>query len=371
MDLTHEIREDPTRVPPFKAYEFISQWEPAENAVDGIPAGFSILIGEPNGSIRPLGFVEGSCAALEAVVNEVRSQWGSMGNLYVQQWEEFLNEAPSSDDVLVFVKERGLHIPLEKDLFDGKPIDLSSIVQISYFHIILSKTYKRNLSVMHARQPSTRNRKHVVGIKKANPSVQHRFNRKDIPYATVIEGEPDEFSRVPKPKRVGKKQSNISSLDVPGNVDGGSDDGLLEVDEMASNIKRMKLCGNKRSKRQRHKITSSSSVTDTPSMTVLSDNLEETALTGAEGHRLVSWSAKYVCCALCLHTLFNNLIFRLGIPKKYSVKEKKKSDEKSGESDDGSKCSWSGTDSDGDVDSSDNVCINKCLIVSYDLLYKD
>ena len=96
MDLTHEIREDPTRDPPFKAYEFISQWEPAENAVDGIPAGFSILTGEPNGSIRPLGFVEGSRAALEAVVNEVRSQWGSMGNLYVQQWEEFLNEAPSS-----------------------------------------------------------------------------------------------------------------------------------------------------------------------------------------------------------------------------------------------------------------------------------
>ena len=169
----------------------------------------------------------------------------------------------------------------------------------------------------------------------------------------------------------GKKQSNISSLDVPGNVDGGSDDGLLEVGEMASNIKRMKKCSNKRTKRQRLKNTSSSSVTDTPSMTVLSDNLEETALTGTEGHRLFSWSAKYVCCALCLHTLFNNLIFCLGIPKKYSVKEKKKSDEKSGESDDGSKCSWSGTDSDGDVDSSDNVCINKCLIVSYGLLYED
>ena len=93
-DNTWEISEDPTRNPPFKVYEFISNWEPARDPDNGVPAGLSILTGEPCGPIRPVGFVEGFYAALEAVVDQVKAHWGALNSDYVEQWLAFLQTAP-------------------------------------------------------------------------------------------------------------------------------------------------------------------------------------------------------------------------------------------------------------------------------------
>jgi hypothetical protein len=65
----------------------------------------------------------------------------------------------------------------------------------------------------------------VVGTKKANACVHTRLNcKEDIPYATVIEGEPDAYSRVRKKKLAAPEKSGPLAAD--NDVDFDDEEGL-------------------------------------------------------------------------------------------------------------------------------------------------
>ncbi len=78
---------------------------------------FGILKDFPTGEIKAQEFEPGSRQALEEVAAAVRKKYGKDFPGVVTAWEEFLNEAPQSDDVEEYLEDHPLYIPFKKILF--------------------------------------------------------------------------------------------------------------------------------------------------------------------------------------------------------------------------------------------------------------
>jgi hypothetical protein len=77
----------------------------------------SILKCFPTGHLSPQPFIEGSRAKLEKVAAAVKLKHGHDFPGAVVQWDEFLANAPQSDDADEYVKEHPLYVPFTKELF--------------------------------------------------------------------------------------------------------------------------------------------------------------------------------------------------------------------------------------------------------------
>ena len=90
-------------------------------AVDGIVQTLEnrqgILTGFPTGKLSPQPFEQGSREDLERVANAVREKYGKDFPGAVEAWDNFLREAPQSDDVEEYVAQYPLYIPFKEVLF--------------------------------------------------------------------------------------------------------------------------------------------------------------------------------------------------------------------------------------------------------------
>lgn len=98
-------------------------------AVDGIVEtvenASSILTSFPNGLIPPQPFIDGSRQNLENVEEAVRHRLGLSFPGAVLAWQEFLRQAPQSDDVHQYIVDHPLYIPFKEELFGITPEDNS------------------------------------------------------------------------------------------------------------------------------------------------------------------------------------------------------------------------------------------------------
>jgi hypothetical protein len=90
-------------------------------AVDGIVQTLEnrhgILTGFPSGTLSPQPFEQGSREDLEKVANKVREKYGKDFPGAVESWDNFLRDAPQSDDVEDYVAKFPLYIPFKELLF--------------------------------------------------------------------------------------------------------------------------------------------------------------------------------------------------------------------------------------------------------------
>lgn len=101
---------------------------------------FGVLTDFPSGKISAQPFIEGSRSKLEDVARAVRKKFGKDFPGVVVEWEdEFLREAPQSDDVEEYLKENPLYIPFKKELF-GMTGDDNFVDEryLAYYAIYLS-----------------------------------------------------------------------------------------------------------------------------------------------------------------------------------------------------------------------------------------
>jgi hypothetical protein len=77
-----------------------------------------ILTDYPSGKLKPQPFVQGSRKEMEEVARLVRRKFGKDFPGVVRDWEEFLNEAPQSDNAEEYVEAYPLYIPFKKLLFN-------------------------------------------------------------------------------------------------------------------------------------------------------------------------------------------------------------------------------------------------------------
>lgn len=71
----------------------------------------------PTDKFSPQAFVEGSREDLVRVADAVRLKYGLSFPGAVQGWQNFLNDAPQSDDAEEHIARHPLHIPFKEDLF--------------------------------------------------------------------------------------------------------------------------------------------------------------------------------------------------------------------------------------------------------------
>ena len=79
----------------------------------------------PHGIIIPEEFVPGSRSHLEKVVKKMTQLYSRPAPKVVSDWNEFLDKAPATDDVIEYVKEHPMHIPLFDIIFSSSaPVNL-------------------------------------------------------------------------------------------------------------------------------------------------------------------------------------------------------------------------------------------------------
>jgi len=94
-------------------------------AVDGIVQTLEnrhgILTGFPTGKLSPQPFEQGSREDLERVASAVRDKYGKDFPGAVEGWDNFLRDAPQSDNVEDYVAKCPLYIPFKELLFGITP----------------------------------------------------------------------------------------------------------------------------------------------------------------------------------------------------------------------------------------------------------
>lgn len=92
-------------------------YEAVDGVVQTLENRHGILTDFPTGVLSPQPFEQGSRNDLESVANKVRERYGKDFPGAVEKWEEFLAEAPQSDDVEEYVAKNPLYIPFKELLF--------------------------------------------------------------------------------------------------------------------------------------------------------------------------------------------------------------------------------------------------------------
>ena len=87
--------------------------------------GFSILKSIPEGPIKAEGFCKGSKEKLDNDVIYIKTKWKQRTEV-LQQWDEFVAQAPASDDVNDWAQYNELKIPFQDTLFGSASIHYDS-----------------------------------------------------------------------------------------------------------------------------------------------------------------------------------------------------------------------------------------------------
>jgi hypothetical protein len=91
-------------------------YKPIEMMVETYENEHSILKCFPFGEFKPQPFVEGAVAKMKKTAELVKRKFGKF-DAVVSQWNDFLDNAPQSDNVDEYIRRHPLYIPFAKDLF--------------------------------------------------------------------------------------------------------------------------------------------------------------------------------------------------------------------------------------------------------------
>jgi hypothetical protein len=102
---------------------------PMRDLEKGIPVdGMTVLTSLPTEPPQPYPFVSGSREMLDSVVQKVRQDFHQCHPKVVEAWATWAkDEAPASDNVDEYIRDKPLHVPLGKYLFSSVPIDKSQV----------------------------------------------------------------------------------------------------------------------------------------------------------------------------------------------------------------------------------------------------
>ena len=105
-------------------------WFPQKNEADGVEVdGMYLLQSLPNHFPDPNPFPDNSLYQLQELLPKIHSKFVVNNKTVVDQWFEFANSAPQTNDVRKHVLDNPLHYPLGTHLFSDVPLDATPIAE--------------------------------------------------------------------------------------------------------------------------------------------------------------------------------------------------------------------------------------------------